>query len=130
MRFSSSNSNIRGQNSSRLLENSSWSAKPVNPPLILRYTCVLSSSGAPRSPFERVEVYVTGNEQNADASAHYYRAYLVNKADRIFANRKLNCLDDEAAVRLAAHIQEPCTLIEVWDRARLVARVEPKNKEP
>jgi len=67
-------------------------------------------------------------EIKADAAA-YYRAFLIDKADRIFAFRTLHCAGDAAALRLATIIQQPCTLIEVWDRARLVGRVQPKNNQ-
>jgi hypothetical protein len=63
-------------------------------------------------------------------AAAYYRAFLIDKTDRIFAFRTLNCVGDAAALRLAAIIQQPCTLIEVWDRARLVGRVQPKTNQP
>jgi hypothetical protein len=58
----------------------------------------------------------------------YYRAFLIDTTGHVFAVRVLNSLEDGSALRLAAKIQTPCCLVEIWNRTIKVGAVEPKNK--
>lgn len=56
----------------------------------------------------------------------HYRLYRINGSGRIFGVLAAECENDEHAARLArstVHEVAGCATIEVWDRARQVARV-------
>jgi hypothetical protein len=57
-----------------------------------------------------------------------YRAFLLDRSDRVFAARTLITEDDARALLLASKLHAPCSRIEVWNGTRLVGSVEPQRK--
>jgi hypothetical protein len=54
----------------------------------------------------------------------FYRAFLLDTDDHVFASDKFDCDDDKAALARAAEITTPCSGIEVWEGRRVVGYVK------
>lgn len=54
----------------------------------------------------------------------YYRAYLLAHDDSIVGFHGIECVDDRVALFLCRRITG-CVSIELWERSRLIGRVEP-----
>jgi hypothetical protein len=60
--------------------------------------------------------------------AALYRAFMLDRRDRVFAARTLTTENDADALLLACKLHAPCSRIEVWDGTRLLGSVEPQQK--
>lgn len=60
----------------------------------------------------------------------WYRAFLLDINDRVFAVRLLITKDHEAALRLAQRIQTQCDMIEVWHGTTKLGLIAPRNRMP
>ena len=56
-----------------------------------------------------------------------YRLYFLNANNRIVRAEDLDCADDAAAVA-AAQALDHAASIEIWNRRRLVGRVDPADR--
>jgi hypothetical protein len=57
-----------------------------------------------------------------------YRAFLMTADERIVAFHLLDCINDVVAMNEAANIRGYCATIEVWEGARIVGRVKPRDQ--
>ena len=57
----------------------------------------------------------------------YYRVYLVNGTGRFFNVEETECESDDDAIAFAKPLLSMASAVEVWNRARHVARLLPEQ---
>jgi hypothetical protein len=71
----------------------------------------------------------TGGLADSAGEPMTYRAYLIGPDDRIRTVELIEAEDDETAVETARPMGDG-DAIEVWERGRLIARLDPKPAQP
>lgn len=70
---------------------------------------------------------ITRNTGQTEAHMAYYRIYWLDAADRIFGVQEAHCESDQIAIEVGRPLLTTWPAVEIWERARQVARLLPEH---